>query len=106
MQSNTLQNRTMKPLSLLKQLVPVFGIALLVAGCGTPRLASVIDGACKAFSAPKEQMYGADQQSQQFIDETTEAGIAACEWQRPAARPDPRVKEKAKQKGKKSWTGS
>jgi hypothetical protein len=66
-------------------------------------VASVLDGACKAFPEPKQQMYGVAAVDQQYIDESTEAGIAACGWERPAPRPDPRVtaKEKPKAKGKK-----
>lgn len=43
-------------------------------------------------------MFGADPLSQNFLDDTIEANVAQCGHERPAARPDPRVKAKAKPK--------
>ena len=46
-------------------------------------------------------MYGADQFSQDFLDETIEDNVARCGHARPVARPDPRLKQPPLEKIKK-----
>lgn len=63
----------------------VFAIAVLLAGCGTTRVASV-GGECEAFLPPTQIVTGADRYSQGWVDETVETGVAACGWKRPHGR--------------------
>jgi hypothetical protein len=67
---------------------------ILLAGCADKnRFASLTGsdgkggGACSAFEAPKYQIKGKTPYDQQWADKTTEAGVAGCQWQRPAPRP-------------------
>lgn len=71
----------MKPLAALLSL-------FLLAGCATaPHPASVANGTCKVFEAPRYAVKGKKQYDQDWIDSTVEGGVGACGWQRPAARP-------------------
>jgi hypothetical protein len=69
-----------------------FLLLLLVAGalsaCGTTKdLHSVAGGECRVFEAPKYVVLGKTDYDQDYIDGGIEAGVAGCQWQRPAARP-------------------
>lgn len=74
----------------LVRLLVVVALAVTVAACGTSRVASVL-GACDGRPKAGTVMYGADQISQDFLDDTIEDNVARCTHERPAARPDPRV---------------
>lgn len=50
-------------------------------------MVSVADGEAHALKGPDVAIKGATDFDQRWIDETTEAGIAALGWPRPAARP-------------------
>jgi hypothetical protein len=50
-------------------------------------MVSVADGEAHALKGPEVAIKGATDFDQRWIDETTEAGIAALGWQRPSARP-------------------
>jgi hypothetical protein len=62
-------------------------LALTVAGCGTLRPASVGGGECRVFERPEYAVLGQTRYDQSWIDSNTEAGVAACGWQRPKPRP-------------------
>jgi hypothetical protein len=47
----------------------------------------VAGGEAHALQAPKYQVKGATPYDQGWIDETTEAGVAALGWERPQPRP-------------------
>lgn len=70
----------------LIKLVPVFGIAAMLAACGTPQVGSV-GGESRVITAPEYSLKGATPYDQEWIDETTEAGIAGLGWKRPKPRP-------------------
>lgn len=60
----------------------------MLAGCGTPRPASVAEGLCAIAPAPEFQILGkTEAHDQPWIDDTTEALIAACGSPRPKPRP-------------------
>jgi hypothetical protein len=63
------------------------GLGTLLAGCASTKFATLSDGACKAFPRPEYQVKGATRYDQKWVDETTEAGVAGCGWNRPAHRP-------------------
>lgn len=66
----------------------VTGIGILLTACAANHdLATLSDGACKAFPSPQYQIKGKTAYDQKWADETTEAGVAGCHWQRPAKRP-------------------
>lgn len=73
------------------------GLGTLLAGCASRGPASVAGGECHIFGAPKYVIHGRAQYDQDWIDDNTEAGIAACRWSRPKERP-----VAAKPKGNKS----
>lgn len=69
---------------------------MLLTGCAGSLPASVSGGECKIFAPPDYAIRGKTQVDQNWIDDTEEAGIAACKWSRPKARPVPAtVKTKA-----------
>lgn len=51
-------------------------------------MASVSGGECKVFDRPQFAVLGQTSYDQKWIDGNTEAGIAACGWDRPAKRPE------------------
>jgi hypothetical protein len=71
----------------LVRLAPVGVLALTVTACGTLRPASVGGGECRVFERPKYAVLGQTRYDQNWIDSNTEAGVAACGWQRPKPRP-------------------
>ena len=71
----------------LVQLAPIGALALTVAACGTLRPASVGGGECRVFERPDYAVLGQTRYDQNWIDSNTEAGVAACGWQRPKPRP-------------------
>lgn len=44
-------------------------------------------GVCSAFPRPPYAIAGKTAYDQKWADETTEAGVAGCRWDRPAPRP-------------------
>jgi hypothetical protein len=62
-------------------------LALTVTACGTLRPASVGGGECRVFERPEYAVFGQTRYDQNWIDSNTEAGVAACRWQRPKPRP-------------------
>jgi hypothetical protein len=60
---------------------------MLLTGCAGSLPASVAGGECKVFAPPDYAIRGKTQVDQNWIDDTEEAGIAACKWSRPKARP-------------------
>jgi hypothetical protein len=62
-------------------------LAVTLIGCGTQPKGSVLGGDCKAFEPPTYVVKGKAQYDQDWIDGNVEAGIGACNWSRPAARP-------------------
>lgn len=71
-----------------KPLAFLFVLALTLAGCGTHRPASVRGGECQVFERPEYVVLGRSAYDQKWIDGNIEAGIAACQWDRPAKRPE------------------
>ena len=71
----------------LVRLAPIGALALTVAACGTLRPASVVGGECRVFERPEYAVFGRTRYDQNWIDSNTEAGVAACGWQRPKPRP-------------------
>jgi hypothetical protein len=66
----------------------VGALGLSLTACATSHdFATLSDGACKAFPRPTYQVKGKTAYDQRWADETTEAGIAGCHWQRPLKRP-------------------
>ena len=72
----------------LKQLVALSVLALTMAACGTSKPASVSGGECRVFERPQYVVLGRTSYDQNWIDGNTEAGVAACGWDRPAKRPE------------------
>lgn len=64
-------------------------VAATLTGCAGGPVGSIIGGECRAIPAPKVQMYGLAKVDQDYLDEVTEAGVAACNWPRPQARVRP-----------------
>jgi hypothetical protein len=60
---------------------------LTMTACGTLRPASVGGGECRVFERPGYAVLGQTRYDQNWIDSNTEAGVAACGWQRPKPRP-------------------
>lgn len=58
-----------------------------MAACGTLPKGSVVGSEGGALKGPEIAVKGATDFDQRWIDETTEAGIAALGWQRPGPRP-------------------
>ncbi len=71
----------------LVRLAPIGALALTMAACGTLRPASVGGGECRVFERPEYAVLGQTRYDQNWIDSNTEAGVAACGWQRPKPRP-------------------
>jgi hypothetical protein len=71
----------------LVRLAPIGALALTVTACGTLRPASVASGECRVFERPDYVVLGQSRYDQNWIDSNTEAGVAACGWQRPKPRP-------------------
>ena len=71
----------------LVRLAPIGALALTVTACGTLRPASVGGGECRVFERPEYAVLGQTRYDQNWIDSNTEAGVAACGWQRPKPRP-------------------
>lgn len=65
--------------------VVVAGMSLM--GCASTKFATLSNGACSAFPAPQYQIKGKTGYDQKWADETTEAGVAGCDWNRPKKRP-------------------
>lgn len=88
--------RKMKGLSMLfaKQsrwltnVILMAGLGMSLAACaGNQKFATLSDGACSAFPRPQYQIRGVTRYDQKWADETTEAGVAGCNWHRPQLRP-------------------
>jgi hypothetical protein len=62
-------------------------LGTFLAGCAGSLPASVAGGECRVFAPPDYAIRGKAQVDQNYIDDFEEAGIAACKWQRPKARP-------------------
>ncbi len=71
----------------LVRLAPIGALALTMAACGTLRPASVVGGECRVFERPEYVVLGQTRYDQNWINSNTEAGVAACGWQRPKPRP-------------------
>jgi hypothetical protein len=71
----------------LVRLAPIGALALIMTACGTLRPASVGGGECRVFERPEYSVLGQTRYDQNWIDSNTEAGVAACGWQRPKPRP-------------------
>ena len=69
----------------LRMLGLVALIALLPAGCGTPRPGSA-RGECQIFTRPATVVLGQTAYDQGWIDDQIESGVAGCGWKRPARR--------------------
>lgn len=67
----------------------LFAAAGMLAGCATKNgLPTTIEGGeCQAFERPPYAVQGRTQYDQRVADGFVETGVAACGWQRPAARP-------------------
>lgn len=61
----------------------IIGTALLLAGCGTNRPASVAGGECKVFTDPGFAVQGKRLKDRKWIGKTQEKGISICKWVRP-----------------------
>jgi len=68
------------------RLLPIAACALMLAGCGTSRPASVAGGECRVFVRPAFAVKGVTARDQDWIDDTIERGVAGCGWKRPAAQ--------------------
>ena len=86
-----LLNRNSRKLTVV---VTLIASGILLTGCATNKPlttfggeAEGVGGACDVFPRPKYQVLGRTPYDQEFADKTTEAGVAGCKWQRPAARP-------------------
>jgi hypothetical protein len=78
----------MRKQSLLLRLGAMLSISVAIAGCaGTNLPASVAGGECRVFERPEYVVKGARRYDQNWIDGNIEAGVGACGWKRPAARP-------------------
>jgi hypothetical protein len=64
---------------------------MFLTACASRGPASIAGGECRVFSAPDYAIRGKAQVDQNWIDDTEEAGIAACKWSRPQARPVAKV---------------
>jgi hypothetical protein len=60
---------------------------MFLTACAHSLPASVGGGECHVFAPPDYAIRGKAQVDQNWIDDTEEAGIAACKWSRPKARP-------------------
>ena len=72
----------------------VVGLGTLASGCAHKSSFQTFSGAqghgvgaCSAFEAPQYQIKGQTGYDQKWADKTTEAGVAGCDWKRPAKRP-------------------
>lgn len=57
--------------------------ALLLAGCGSNRPATILGGECKVFTDPGFAVQGKRLKDKQWIGKTQEKGIQVCQWARP-----------------------
>jgi hypothetical protein len=81
------RGRTRRPLLGLLRLAAL-SLTVALAGCaGTSLPASVTGGECKVFPRPEYAVRGKTLYDQNWVDDTVESGVGACQWQRPAARP-------------------
>lgn len=87
MQSNTSRNRIVNVCNVLRNFAALGVLAVTLVACGTNPKGSVMGGDCKAFERPVYQVKGKAQYDQDWIDGNIEAGVGACNWERPAARP-------------------
>lgn len=78
----------------LTSVMLVTGLGILVSGCAHNSGFKTFSGpqgngvgACSAFEAPQYQIKGQTSYDQKWADKTTEAGVAGCDWKRPAKRP-------------------
>lgn len=63
----------------------MLSLTVALAGCaGTVGPASV-KGECRLFRAPVTPLKGADQATENYLDDTVEAGVAGCGWKRVKA---------------------
>lgn len=64
----------------------LLALALLTVGLaacgGTVKPASVSGGECKIFRANTKPVKGADAYTEEFLDDTIEAGVVGCGWKR------------------------
>ena len=71
----------------LIRLASASALALALAACGTSPKGSVLGSEGGALKGPEFAIRGKTEFDQRWIDETTEAGIEALGWKRPAPRP-------------------
>lgn len=69
------------------RLLTMLTSALLLAGCGTLRPASVRGGECRLVATPKYAVLGKTSYDQKWVDRTTESIVAGCRQPRPKPRP-------------------
>lgn len=69
----------------LRAVIVVAALCGLTA-CQERITAADIKGACDAFDAPGEPIYGKTRVDQRWIDKAIEAGVSACGWSRPKAK--------------------
>src|SRR5262245_54552386 len=84
---NMYGSRMKRRFSALMSSLSVFVIAWLVTACGTLPVGSV-GGECQVVHTPKYVVLGKTQYDQNWIDETTERLVGACNHPRPEARPE------------------
>lgn len=66
------------------------GLGISLAGCASvpdPRIATLSNGACKAFTRPQYALKGVTEYDQAWADDYIETGVGACGWKRPEPRP-------------------
>lgn len=71
---------------LLMRVAPAVGIALLLAGCGPLKPASVLEGECRIVHTSETVILGKTARDQEWIDDTTERLVGGCGQPRPKAR--------------------
>jgi hypothetical protein len=88
--SNVSETRNSKGYIDLARHSPLLGVgtlALVLGGCAFKGPASVQGGECRIFARPEYAVAGRTSYDQDWIDGNVEAGVGACGWKRPAARP-------------------
>jgi hypothetical protein len=83
----TLLNKIGSGSSALRSFAIIGALAVTLGACGTNPKGSVLGGDCKAFEPPTYVVKGKAQYDQDWIDGNIEAGVGACNWPRPGARP-------------------
>ncbi len=69
------------------KLVMILLLAAPVTACGTgPTGPATIKGECKLFRPPVAALRGADRYTEDYLDDTVEAGVAGCGWKRIGAK--------------------